>query len=212
LDSESNSEKLTSLIDPLTLHGVLSHSNDTDIDHKSLNLNSVENILTSIESMYKPSLLDLANLHGVKPLTKMSADDLKNMLSDHLCKGGCLFSTFEGCKEVTATINSTLSKKKIEESNDLDCCQVDSLFIFLLSYLLPKIKLRPLRRLLTQHKIYFSLTDNLSCLRRRLKAFIKSFKKGKHREDKKAAQMAMEIEKKKRAKLVIWKYMNHGHK
>jgi len=34
-------------------------------------LNSIEIILTSIESMFKPSLLDLANSHGVtSPINK----------------------------------------------------------------------------------------------------------------------------------------------
>ena len=68
--------------------------------------------------------------------------------------------------------------------------------MYLLSYLLPtsKIKLRPLRRLLTQHKISFSLQDNLSSLRQKLKAFIKTLEKGKCREEKQAVQLAMEIE------------------
>ena len=68
-----------------------------------------------------------------------------------------------------------------------------SLLIYLLSYLLPTSKIKP-RRLLTQHKISFSLQDNSSSLRQKLKAFIKTLEKGKCREEKQAAQLAMEIE------------------
>ena len=58
----------------------------------------------------------------------------------------------------------------VEESDN-------TLLIFMLSYFQPKIKLRPLRRLLTRHKIVFSLQDGLSCLRRKLKTVIRTLKR-----------------------------------
>ena len=83
-------------------------TNDSDalsptnnIEGKSLN--SIENILTSIENMFKPSLSDLASSHGVKLIAKMFSDEFKNVISDHLCKGRCLSSTFKGCMLVTLT-------------------------------------------------------------------------------------------------------------
>lgn len=95
---------------------------------------------------------------------------MKNMLSDHLCGGSCFSSMYEGMQ-----ITSMLSKKNYGEDVD----GFDALLISFLSHLLPKITLRPLRRFLSQHNFSFSLQDNLSCLRRKLKAFIKTLKKGK---------------------------------
>jgi hypothetical protein len=112
------------------------------------------------------------------------------MLSEHLCKGYCFSSTYEGCMKIT----SILSKKHYDEDY-VDCSDNGALLIFLLSYLLPTIKLRSFRRLLVQHNIFFLLQDSLSSLRRKLKAFIKTLKKGKCREDKQAGQFAKEKEK-----------------
>ena len=91
---------------------------------------------------------------------------------------------------VTSTLDDTLlseNKLQFEENNIL--------LIFILSKLQPKIKLRPLRRLSTQHKIAFSLQDRLSCLRRKLKTFIKTLKKGKCRYEKEVEKKAKEIER-----------------
>jgi hypothetical protein len=179
-----NSKILTSLIEK----DCDSHTNSTSVDDCE-SLNSIENILTSIESMFKPSLLDLAYSHGVKCNTRMSSEELKNVLSDHLCKGCCYSSTYEGCVQITPILNN----KRNEEDVDRSESNVRALLISHLSYLLPKIKLRPLRQLLSQHNILFSLQDNLSSLRRKLKAFIN--KKGKHQDQKEADRLAKEKEK-----------------
>jgi hypothetical protein len=105
---QSNSEILTSFIEKDS-HTT---SNLPSVDGCE-SLNSIENILTSIESMFKPSLLDLANSHGVKCNTKMSSEELKNVLSDHLCGGCCFSSTYEGCIQIT----SMLSKKNYEDDH-----------------------------------------------------------------------------------------------
>ena len=95
------------------------------------NLNPIENILTSIENMFKPSLLDLANSHGVNLNSHMSSEELKNILSDHLCKGACLSSTHEGCLHVS----TVLYIKNYEK--DVNRFDVRALLISHLSYLLP---------------------------------------------------------------------------
>ena len=165
--------------------------------HEQLHVNnidsvkSIEEILTSIENMCKPSLIDLLISHGVKFLDKMSSDHFFKKISEHLCNACCLYSTFEGCIQVTSTLNNDFtlpSENKFEEDN------LNTLLINILSYLLPKIKLRPLRRLLTQHKIVFSLQDGLSSLRRKLKTFIKTLKKAKSQCEKKKNTLAKEIE------------------
>ena len=46
----------------------------------------IEDILTSIENMSMRSLSNLAISHGIKVLNKISSDNLKNILSDHLFK------------------------------------------------------------------------------------------------------------------------------
>ena len=121
--------------------------------------------------MFKPSLLDLANSHGVdfNSARKMSSEDLKNLLSDHLCN---FSSTYEGCLQVvTSLLNDKNYDKEVDRFDD------KALLISHLSYLLSKIKLQPLRRFLSQHNISFSLQDKLSSLRRKLKVFIKSLNK-----------------------------------
>ena len=181
---QSNSEVLTSFIEKDS-QTIFELTGADDCEY----LNSIENILTSIENMFKPSLLDLANSHGVKFNSTMSSEELKNIISDHLCKGCCFSSTYEGCLQVTSILN----KKNYDK--DVDRFDVRALLISHLSYLLPKIKLRPLRRLLSQHDISYSLQDNLSSLRRKLKTFIKSLKKGKCQEQKRADHLVKEKEK-----------------
>ena len=101
--------------------------------------------------MSKPSLIDFIISHGAeskKVVTKMSSDDIKNSLSDHFCNACCLYSMFEGCVQVKSTLDSNVpSENKVEQD--------DILLISILSHLLPKIKLRPLRRLLTNIRFYF---------------------------------------------------------
>ena len=63
----------------------MADDNNDIIDCKSLNV--IGDILTSIESMCKSSLFDLASSHWVKFNTKMSSNDFRNVLSDHTrCK------------------------------------------------------------------------------------------------------------------------------
>ena len=171
----------------------LSHStyDQINIDYdNSMAMNPIENILTSIESMSKLSLLDLANGHGLKFNKElMSLEEMKFRLSDHLCKGCCLSSTYEGCMMIKSKLNNNIKEENV------DCLDVNALLIFLLSHLLPKIKLRPLRRLLTQHNISFSLQDSLSSLRKKLRAFIKLLKKAKYQEQKEESELAKKKEK-----------------
>ena len=98
----------------LTMHDAQSCTNSIDCN----SLNSIEEILTSIESMSKPALSNLAISHRVHLVAKMSLDDLKDVLSDHLCKTCCLCSTFKGCIQVASTLNSTvLSENKLDKKN-----------------------------------------------------------------------------------------------
>ena len=60
IHDQSNSEILTSFIEKDT-HTIFEMTSVDDCE----TLNSIENILTSIENMFKPSLLDLAKSHGV---------------------------------------------------------------------------------------------------------------------------------------------------
>jgi hypothetical protein len=77
-------------------------------------LGSIEKILTSIEDMFKPSLLDLANSHEVDFNSKMSSEELKIILSDHLCKAGCFSSTYKGCLQVTSVLNKKNYDKDVD--------------------------------------------------------------------------------------------------
>ena len=88
----------------------------------STHVNFLEEILTSIENMSKSSLTNLAISHGIKVMLSMSSDHLKHLLSEHLCNGSCLYSTFEGCILVTSTLDDTLlseNKLQFEENNTL---------------------------------------------------------------------------------------------
>ena len=104
------------------------------ISHISTNVDcdlsdSIKSILTAIESMSKPSLIDLANSHGVQLNLKMSSEELKNVLSDHLCKSCCIFLTSEGCMLLTSTLSQEINE---EYTDGFD---VNILLIALLSYL-----------------------------------------------------------------------------
>ena len=82
--SQLNSKNLTSFIerDSLILHASDVLSPTQNNDYKSQK--SMVEILTSIEIMFKPSLSDLANSHGVELGDEMSIDDIRNVLSDLL--------------------------------------------------------------------------------------------------------------------------------
>ena len=161
----------------------------TSIGEDCISVKSIGDILTSIENMSKPSLSTLAISHGIKNIAKLSLDHLKNILSDHICSGCCLNSTFEGCIQVMSIFDDNVLDESISHVEESD----NTLLIFMLSYFQPKIKLRPLRRLLTRHKIVFSLQHGLSCLRRKLKTFIRTLKKGKSRYEKIKSQLAKEM-------------------
>jgi galactitol-specific phosphotransferase system IIB component len=87
------------------------HQGDTCTDSSSISLNSIESILTSVESMFKPSLIDLAKSHGVKIHKKMSSEELKNVISDHLNNGFCLSSMFEGCTQVASVLTKNKGRR-----------------------------------------------------------------------------------------------------
>jgi len=106
---QSNSEVLTSFIEKDS-HTIFELTGSDDCE----SLNLIENILTSIENMFKPSLFDLANSHGVKFNSKMSSEELKNILSDHLCKGCCFSSMYEGCLQVSSILNKKIMIKMIK--------------------------------------------------------------------------------------------------
>ena len=107
-------------------------------DYTSSSVNLIEDILTSMENMSKPTLISLAISHGVNIMARLSSDNLKNILSDHLCSGCCSDSTFNGCIQVILTLDNTvLSEYKCQVENN-------SLNILILTYLQQKIKLQPL--------------------------------------------------------------------
>jgi hypothetical protein len=77
-------------------------------------LGSIENIFTSVEDMFKPFLLDSAISHGVDFNSKMSSEELKIILSDHLCKAGCFPSTYKGCLQVTLVLKANLGDLELK--------------------------------------------------------------------------------------------------
>ena len=65
--------------------------------------------------MFKPSLLDIANGHGLKFNKEiMSSEEMKFLFSDHLCKGCCLSLTYKGCMEVKSTPNNNIKEEKVD--------------------------------------------------------------------------------------------------
>ena len=80
----------------------------TSIGEDCISVKSIGDILTSIENMSKPSLSTLAISHGIKNIAKLSLDHFKNILSDHICSGCCLNSTFEGCIQVMSIFDDNV--------------------------------------------------------------------------------------------------------
>ena len=91
--------------------------------------------------MSKPSLSTLAISHGIRNIAKLSLDHLKNILSDHICSGCCLNSTFEGCIQVMSIFDDNVLDENISHVEESD---TNTLLIFMLLYFQPKIKLQSL--------------------------------------------------------------------
>ena len=133
LDSEICPSSVDSERDSLTMQNTDAHFRKNNIDCTSSSVYLIEEILTSVENMSKPTLTSLAVSHGINITARLTSDNLKYILLSHLCKGCCLYSTFEGCIQVMSTLDDTVLSESKHDNN--------SLLIFILTYLQSKVKL-----------------------------------------------------------------------
>lgn len=79
----------------------------------------------------------------------------------------------------------------LQETPDTDCIDWE---VPVLSYLLPRMKLRPIRRFLTSRNVLFSAKDGIAALRREMKKYILRLKAGKRSEERRNAQLALDAQ------------------
>jgi hypothetical protein len=130
-----------------------------------------QEIVRSLESLSKGLLVAVASSHAIDQASKRNKDELRVLIIDHITKGLC----------TSQTINQTTSRgclRVVEQYGDSSTSNVD-LQIILLTLLVKNIRLKPLKHLLEWHKVIFSPEDGLAKLRRVLKKYITTIKKGK---------------------------------
>lgn len=129
--------------------------------------------------MLKPDLLTLACMHGIQTPTASSRTvvNLKAVITEHLFPGDCLTKhnqSFEGCALIYFQYSEPTSCTPLSSCAEL---QID-----LLSSLPRSMTRASLRRLLTLYNIEFLSTDGAPKLRRRVKKYVTTLKKGKFSE------------------------------
>ena len=109
----------------------------------------------SFERMNKRTLCDLSTAHGIYFEKTTAVDTLKNSIVRHLTSGRCTRSTHVGCVQITQSSEASPS-----DSNT----GVESLKIELLAAVQPKIKLKPLQRILRMNGVPFDESMKLKPL------------------------------------------------
>ena len=152
---------------------------------------NVPHFLTFIETSTQPVLLSIAQSHKITVPSKSALDVIRNLVSDHVSSSACLGSSLPAC----TNLNASLCGQDCESSNDNlnDDFQLTlDLEIHILSRLLRKLKLRPLRRILSQNSVNHDRNGNCSYLRRELKKYITRLRHGKRTEEQRNKILQLE--------------------
>jgi hypothetical protein len=186
INSDSMSiDKLMRIVDALQIYIPCSKENIRARNLKLLLLNykensqqmnnipcMAENIFNSFETLHKPDLCNLACKHGISITSRDTKASIRHLIMLHVSKGDCLNNVSEGCQNIIKDYKESMHTG----ANNLSETDIR---IYLLSSVLPNTSANSLRRLLHLNNIQFSATDGVAKLRRSLKKFITSLKKGK---------------------------------
>jgi hypothetical protein len=145
---------------------------------------NVPDFLIFIETSTRPVLISIAQSHNIPVPFKSVVDVIRNLISDHISSGACLGSSLPAC----TLLNSSLCAQEPECDDSNDNLNADfqlDLKIYILSQLLKKLKLRALRRLLSQNNVDHDSNGSRSYLRRELKKYITRLRHGKCRKNPK---------------------------
>lgn len=115
--------------------------------------------------MLKHDLQAFAELHHVVLSLSDTMDVLRDKIIAHVTSGACSGEDHTGC--------TSLSEMYSPDGDTED------LRIQLLTAIHPRVKSRPLRRILKANGVSFEQSDRLGALRHRLKAFVTQLRKGK---------------------------------
>ena len=159
----------------------------------SLDYESLADVLTAVEKLTKVSLISLAQAHSITFSLNCTITNLRGIISNHLSHGLCVSGSSEACIRTTEKLFADL--QGVNGNDEIDqTVMLSNLEIQALSSVLQQINLRPIRRILDLRNISYSHSDSLSKLRKQLKIFITSLKKGKKRAEIVASKYALDAE------------------
>ena len=119
----------------------------------------------------------------------------------HISSGACLGSSSPSC----TILNSSFCGEEPDDNNNADLRLIrrlsSDLKIDILSRIIHKLKLRPLRRILLQNSVYHDRNGSLSYLRRELKKYITRLKQGKRTEERRSKELKLENDQKRNQQL-----------
>ena len=162
---------------------------------------SISEFLTFIETSSRPVLLSIAQSHNIAVPPRSVLDVIRTLISDHISSGACLGSSLPAC----TILNSSLRSQDCDDNNTDFQLNID-LKIYILSRLLHKLKLRPLRRILSQNNVDHDSNGSRSYLRRELRKYITRLTHGKRTEEQrnKVLKLEKEHEDQKQRLLETW--------
>ena len=133
----------------------------------------------------------------------LDVNDVIHNLISHISSGACLGSLSPSC----TILNSSFCGEEPDDNNaDLRLTHrlSSDLKIDILSRIIHKLKLRPLRRILLQNSVYHDRNGSLSYLRlgRELKKYITRLKQGKCTEERRSKELKLENNQKRNQQLV----------
>lgn len=150
-----------------------------------------ENIINSLESLNKPELVRTATDHGIYNVGQLggTVESLKVSITNHITSGLCssahsLSSLLPGCSSTRA-----LFRDETHDDSTPDSESVLNLRISLLSRLCPRSSQKTLRRILSINNIEYCHADGVAKLRRLLKTYITTLRKGKMHDSRLKAEV-----------------------
>ncbi|KAJ7711968.1 hypothetical protein B0H16DRAFT_1479798 [Mycena metata] len=142
---------------------------------------TLDELFNRLETFPKPSLLVLAQSHGLKTIKVGTSEQLRASICHHVALGSCTtregYASYLACSSVEAQISSPVLTPGTGDY-PATCLQIHTL-----RQIAPLLHAKPLKRLLHMHDVYFCETDNCKQLRKRLKSFLRTLITGKYGEN-----------------------------
>jgi hypothetical protein len=134
---------------------------------------SLLELFDHFDGMRKPMLINIAIGHGLQVDSSWTIDDLRNAITKHVTGGQCCSPADEDRPTQCQSISDELTVKDPELDSS------DEIQSRILESIVDKLSASPLRRILQIHEVPFEKGDSISQLRRRLRKYTRSLRKGK---------------------------------